>query len=114
MKCQASTHARTHALTHERTPGTTYAICGAQELEEKELGATVIPLSLVTNLRETCFIWWAKALARQKLDDAKLWSVWLRMSPASPNKVSKRNQDMRLQTLKIFCSTDDYLPGERT
>ena len=47
-----------------------------------------VTAALITKLREDCFIGRRKAIAQQKLDEKKIWSImWECMSPASQSEV---------------------------
>ena len=59
-------------------------------LPPNEDGALAITASLVTKLREGAFEGRRRAVAQQKADEQKIWSImWAKMSPASQSKVEE-------------------------
>ena len=66
------------------------AVLEADYVPEIEEGAAAIPAALLNKLREGAFEGRRRAVAQQKSDEQKIWSLmWAKMSPASQSKVQE-------------------------
>ena len=66
------------------------AVLEADYIPEVEEGAAAVPVALLNKLREGAFEGRRRAVAQQKSDEQKIWSLmWGKMSPASQSKVQE-------------------------
>ena len=66
------------------------AVLEADYVPEVEEGGAAIPAALINKLREGAFEGRRRAIAQQKSDEQKIWSLmWGKMSPASQSKVQE-------------------------
>ena len=66
------------------------AVLEADYVPEVEEGGAAFPAALINKLREGAFEGRRRAIAQQKSDEQKIWSLmWGKMSPASQSKVQE-------------------------
>ena len=67
-----------------------HPVVEADYLSELEEGAPALPAGVITKLREGAYEGRRRAIAQQKSDEQKIWSImWGRMSPASQSKIEE-------------------------
>ena len=85
----------------------------ADYLPELEEGAPALPAGVITKLREGAYEGRRRAVAQQKMDEQKIWSImWGRMSPASQSKVQESEGYETALFSTGLCPTVGFYPED--